>query len=56
MNRRLKISMLLTSIMEFIVVVMLLIGKFNFYQFVISITLLDILYRLEVRELKESEG
>ena len=56
MNRKLKTSMFLTSIMEILVVVMLIIGKFTFFQFVVSITPLDILYRLEVRELRESEG
>lgn len=48
-----KTCIIFTFIIEIACVVMFLVGKLTFYQFVTSITLLDILQRLESRDLRE---
>ncbi len=50
------LSIIFTFIFQIVCVVMLIIGKFTFFQFIVSLTLLDILSIHEKRELERFEG
>lgn len=54
-KEKIVVCMLLTALFQAVSIVMLILGKFTFFQFIVSITLLDILHVLESRELKEIE-
>ncbi len=61
MNLKIKkesvvLSIIFTFIFQIVCVVMLIIGKFTFFQFIVSLTLLDILSIHEKRELERFEG